>query len=317
MKRKMKKILAIILIASLTTCVFATVDHVTELQHVYFKSYFKYYDTYYQVNGYGIESYFYYVGRYDDFDGEATWINTKYRAYISQKYPDASGTYPDYGIMDGVLFRIKLDNIYTTNYSDTVIIRGAQDYYVGGMYVSDEEMWNSIDDGERYCSIIFNPYTTSGWISKYFYPGDSLFNAIKDSIENDSYFELGFHTNVEDIDNRRLRIDDIELKIYWHEDPQTEVIVENRYNTSNLGGYLSVEDVGSDIASGTTLDLYVDSTYTTETQSQRFAGPAVQHHHWNEDESEYKLSADLVARRNDNFYAEFLDYDDRKIYIVS
>jgi len=90
--------------------------------------------------------------------------------------------------MDGVLFRIKLDNIYTTNYSDTVIIRGAQDYYVGGMYVSDEEMWNSIDDGERYCSIIFNPYTSSGWISKYSYPGDSLFNAIKDSIENDSYF---------------------------------------------------------------------------------------------------------------------------------
>lgn len=115
----------------------------------------------------------------------------------------------------------------------------------------------------------------------------------------------------------RLRIDDIELKIYWHEDPQTEVTVENRYNASNLGGYLSVEDVGSDIASGTTLDLYVDSTYTTETQSQRFASPAVQHHHWNEDESEYKLSADLVARRNDNFYAEFLDYDDRKIYIVS
>jgi len=40
----------------------------------------------------------------------------------------------------------------------------------------------------------------------------------------------------------RLRIDDIELKIYWHEDPQTEVTVENRYNASNLGGYLSVDE---------------------------------------------------------------------------
>ncbi|GEM_PF-1928440 len=93
----MKKIIAIISIMILTTSLFAVESHITELQHVYFVSYFKYYDTFFEEDGYDTESYSRYVGRYDSFDGEETWTNTKYRAYISQKYPTSSGTYPDEG----------------------------------------------------------------------------------------------------------------------------------------------------------------------------------------------------------------------------
>ena len=43
----MKKILVIISIKLLTIFLFAVESHVTELQHVYFVSYFKYYDTFF------------------------------------------------------------------------------------------------------------------------------------------------------------------------------------------------------------------------------------------------------------------------------
>jgi len=58
-KRKgetMKKILGIISIMILTTSLFAVESHVTELQHVYFVSYFKYYDTSFFILATGLYS---------------------------------------------------------------------------------------------------------------------------------------------------------------------------------------------------------------------------------------------------------------------